>query len=782
MPELPHLILPRAEVEMERRKRQGFGQTPKRNVGEQTERVRQAVDDALAVHTRLRANITDPALIVRVHTSGVVPEEEWERAGLAVLGHDANDSVVLFATDAELQEFRARLTAFSAGATAGQKNPSYNTLIGSIEEFGPLRPEDRIGSALREEGFDRADSFANDREFVVDVELWDVGTQAERGGQADRMTEEIAGLRGEVSDRYIGITFSALRVRATGDVIQRLLDDPLVRLVDLPPQPDLDVAPLLEATIADIGTVEPPDDDAPLVAILDTGVNSAHPLLEPVVVDRVASPGSLGLSDVFGHGSRVSGIAAYGDVRNCLENGSFQSSVRILSGKVVNDQGNLDDRRLIATQINELVRLFHARGCRIFNLSIGDRLSQYGGGRVGQWTAVLDELARELDVLFVVAAGNYLHRPVAHPEEHHTGYPGYLLGGNNRIFEPATAANALTVGAVAHAAAVPGSSRANVGLRPIAEVGEPAPFTCAGPGVNRGIKPDLCDDGGNVLYDGLAQNLVRVAESEVFTTSHDYLRSLFTTARGTSCAAPLVTHKAAQVLQAFPNASANLIRAFLASSARVPEPSLRRLQNESVETVLSVCGYGIASAEVAATSDANRVVLYAEGSMPMDRFFVYEVPIPADYAETKGRRHIAVTLAFDPPTRHSRSAYLGVEMSFRLIRGKSLEWVRNHYRKREVKVEGKAEELQGKYDCSFDVSSTIRERGTLQRGLFTMTVNPSAEYGDTYFLVVRCERQWFPDEFATQRFAVVVELAHTVDVRLYERVKQRIEVRDRVRA
>jgi hypothetical protein len=260
------------------------------------------------------------------------------------------------------------------------------------------------------------------------------------------------------------------------------------------------------------------------------------------------------------------------------------------------------------------------------------------------------------------------------------------------------------------------------------------------------------------------------------------LRSLFTTARGTSCAAPLVTHKAAQVLQAFPNASANLIRAFLASSARVPEPSLRRLQNESVETVLSVCGYGIASAEVAATSDANRVVLYAEGSMPMDRFFVYEVPIPADYAETKGRRHIAVTLAFDPPTRHSRSAYLGVEMSFRLIRGKSLEWVRNHYRKREVKVEGKAEELQGKYDCSFDVSSTIRERGTLQRGLFTMTVNPSAEYGDTYFLVVRCERQWFPDEFATQRFAVVVELAHTVDVRLYERVKQRIEVRDRVRA
>jgi hypothetical protein len=779
MPELPHLILPRAEVELERRKKPGFGKSPKKDVAKQTERVRLAVDEALAVHKKLRADITDPALIVRVRTSGVVPEEEWERAGLAVLGHDATDAVVLFASDAELKEFQARLTAFAAERKAGQKHPSYNLLISSIEEFGPLKPEDRIGSALRGEGFDRAESFADDRRFNVDVELWDVGTQIERGGQADRMTEEIAGLGGEVSDRYIGITFSALRVRATGNLVRRLLSDPLVRLVDLPPQPDLDVAPLLDATIEDLGIIEPPDADAPLVAILDTGVNSAHPLLEPVVIDRIAFPATLGPNDIFGHGSRVSGIAAYGDVRDCLENGSFQSSVRILSGKVVNDQGNLDDRLLIATQINEIVRTFHARGCRIFNLSIGDRLSQYAGGRVGQWTAILDELARELDVLFVVAAGNYLHRPVVHPEEHHTGYPGYLLTGNNRIFEPATAANALTIGAVAHAASVPASANGNVGLRPIAEVGEPAPFTCSGPGVNRGIKPDLCDDGGNILYDGVVQNLVRVPESEVFTTSHDYLRNLFTTARGTSCAAPLVTHKAALVLGAFPQASANLLRALLASSARIPEPSMTRLQNESDEKILSVCGYGIANAENAATSDANRVVLYAEGEMSMDWFYVYEVPIPAEYAQTKGKRHIAVTLAFDPPTRHSRLAYLGVEMSFRLIRGKSVEWVRDHYRKREEKTEGKADKLGGKYDCDFDIGSTIRERGTLQRGIFTMTANPSDEYGETYFLVVRCERQWFPDEFAKQRFAVVVELSHSEDVRLYERVDQRVNVRIR---
>jgi len=49
----------------------------------------------------------------------------------------------------------------------------------------------------------------------------------------------------------------------------------------------------------------------------------------------------------------------------------------------------------------------------------------------------------------------------------------------------------------------------------------------------------------------------------------------------------------------------------------------------------------------------------------------------------------------------------------RLTRGKSIEWGRDHYRKREVKKEGKAEKLDGRYDCDFDLNSTFREKGTL---------------------------------------------------------------------
>jgi hypothetical protein len=119
-------------------------------------------------------------------------------------------------------------------------------------------------------------------------------------------------------------------------------------------------------------------------------------------------------------------------------------------------------------------------------------------------------------------------------------------------------------------------------------------------------------------------------------------------------------------------------------------------------------------------------------------------------------------------------------MSFRLVRGKTLGQVTDHYRKRDKEAEGAHPELEGKFDCSFDSGPNAREGGTLQSATFGMSRNPAPEYGQTYFLVVCCERKWLPDEFAKQRFAAVVELTHSEDIRLYERIRQRLPVRIRV--
>jgi hypothetical protein len=223
-------------------------------------------------------------------------------------------------------------------------------------------------------------------------------------------------------------------------------------------------------------------------------------------------------------------------------------------------------------------------------------------------------------------------------------------------------------------------------------------------------------------------------------------------------------------------ASANLLRALLASSARPPEASLQRLRGLGSNAVRNVCGYGIANAVVASTSDTNRVILYADDTIRMDRFYVYEVPVSREFSETNGKRAIRVTLAFDPPTRHTRAAYLGVQMSFRLLRGKTLGEVIDHYRQRDKETEGVHPPLEGKFDCGFDTGPNTRESGTLQSAVFEMNRNPATAYGDTYFLVVRCERKWSPDEYAKQRFALVVEMTHAADIALYERVRERIAV------
>jgi len=74
-----------------------------------------------------------------------------------------------------------------------------------------------------------------------------------------------------------------------------------------------------------------------------------------------------------------------------------------------------------------------------------------------------------------------------------------------------------------------------------------------------------------------------------------------------------------------------------------------------------------------------------------------------------------------------------------------------------------------------------REGSTLQKATFWMRRTLSADYGDTYYLVVRCERKWARDEHAPQRYAVVVSVEHTQRLDLYSRIRQRVQARVRVR-
>ncbi|MBB4380438.1 S8 family peptidase [Bradyrhizobium sp. SBR1B] len=703
-------------------------------------------------------------------------EEDWERLGLTLLASDEDKTLILFASTDDLQAFRDRLQAYSLGIPPGQVAPSYSGFISRIESIGAVEPRDRIGVRLREEGFSNPADFATGRSLVLDLELWDVGRRDVRMRKLEQVADYVDARGGEVLDRYIGPSITMLRARMAGDVIQALLAVEDVTQVDLPPEPDVATGEALELTIADLPQLEDIAGEPPVIGIIDSGVND-HPLLQGAIVGAIGSPERLGSADDWGHGTRVAGIALFGDFKDQLAAGALIRAGRIASAKVVNDRGQFDERRLVPSQMREALTTLHERfGCRLFVIALGDPKRPYDGGKVGPWAATLDELARELDAVIVVSAGNRAPRGGNRLEQAITDYPSYLLEPTNRLCEPAGAMNVLTVGALAHGEGVDSDLAEHLHIRPITRAFEPAPFTRVGPGIGGALKPDLVDIGGTMVFDPAVGRLrlgEDLATAGVLTLHHRFTDRLFTSGSGTSYAAPRVAHKAAQILNRFPAASANLLRALLTGAARVPEEAQRRLQVLGEDAVRSVCGNGAVDTELAAYSDDHRVVLYAEDELAIDHFAIYQLPVPEPF-QSGGRRSIRVTLAFDPPVRHTRADYAGIGMNFRLVRGCDPDLIFEHFRRR-TQEEGRQPDLDPRYNCALDPGPRERERGTLQSATVTFTRGTEA-YGDNYYLVVRCEGGWAASFETRQRFAVVVELTHQAEVRLYERLRARIQL------
>ncbi|MBS0220803.1 MAG: S8 family peptidase [Proteobacteria bacterium] len=589
---------------------------------------------------------------------------------------------------------------------------------------------------------------------------------------------DYAAARGaEELDRYIGPSITLVRLRCDGDVIRTLLGVEDVQEIDFPAVPDATTGNAIDRALTELPPLGPVADDAPLVGIIDSGITD-HPLIEDIIAGAIAVPESLGTADDFGHGTRVAGIAVFGDLRGQLAAGTLERGARLCAAKVVDRNGAFPERRLTPSQMREAVtRLNQEFGCRIFVIALGDRSRIYDGGKVGPWAATLDELVAELDVVIIVSAGNRSPRSGNRIEQAVTEYPSYLTEETNRLFEPAGAINVVTVGSLAHNEGLEERIADSVGVRTITRTAEPSPFTRVGPGIRGAIKPDLVDIGGTLIYDPVVQRLrggEDLAEAGVLSLHNRPVDRLFSAGSGTSYSAPLVAFKAAQILGRFPNSSANLIRALLAIGATVPAAATARLQLLGTEAERAICGHGQTDLERAAFSDDSRVVLYAEDELEVDHFAVYQIPIPEDFQTERGRRTIRVSLAYDPPVRHTRRDYAGNSIGFRLIRGCEPDFIFEHFRRRVVSEEGPFPEMENRFNCNLTPNPTLREKSSLQLATATFQRDVS-RYGDTYYLVVRCAGGWAVD-VGRQRFAVVVEIAHEAEVQLYERLRQRVRV------
>ncbi len=190
------------------------------------------------------------------------------------------------------------------------------------------------------------------------------------------------------------------------------------------------------------------------------GWSPRHPLLAGTIVDeRDFDSGDDTPVDLAGHGTRIAGIIVYGDVAACLHTGRWEPQVRLLNAKILRAlSGGIavfsdDNEKRIETQVREAITYFAREfGCRVFNLSLGHYSRTYHEGRQLPWALVLDELARDLDVVLVVAAGNVISPAIPSlttSEDFQREVSERLLTRDHALTDPACAVNVLTVGAIA---------------------------------------------------------------------------------------------------------------------------------------------------------------------------------------------------------------------------------------------------------------------------------------------------------------------------------------------
>jgi hypothetical protein len=583
--------------------------------------------------------------------------------------------------------------------------------------------------------------------------------------------------------------------------LEHLLDVGIVERIDIPPQPDIYLGQLINTQIDDFkAPINPPVNDAPSICIIDSGIAVGHPLIGPAIGDVSSIPTKIGLGiDDHGHGTMVAGVALYGDVEQAVSTLNFEPNLYIYGAKVTNKEGKFDDERLIVNQMSEAIRYFsETYGCRIFNISLGDPSHVFSDGRPSLWAQILDTLAAELDVLILVSAGNFNLRELSSEEAelYQDRYPKYLLELEDaRIIEPATAVNALTVGSLARSEASKAAARYpnDPSIRIVADINQPSPFTRSGPGVNGSIKPDVCDYGGNSVWSGYHRRIYSDdPETGIMTMSHEPGGRPFTIGHGTSLATPKVAYLAGQILVHYPGISANLIRALIANSASIPI-AVSEL-GLSYEEQLRLCGYGQPNHNAALYSNEHRVTLTAEDEIPLNGVHIFQVPIPVEFKESKGKRKVSVCLAYDPPVRFSRKEYLGIKMDYDLIRGLSTEEIVKLYANVDAEMnEGDQNEeneegndASSSYKCKMDINWTLRRKNTLQKGIWNISRSTSiTNYaGDVLHLVVRSySTPWVAQQVLDgQRYALAITLEHSDEqVQFYNSIQQFVRQQQRVR-
>lgn len=497
--------------------------------------------------------------------------------------------LILAVDDAAMERLEALIDAHGVDRSALQAFAQ----IRRLEEFAPpaastvLRsdPErDNIGgvesvweAVLHPRGVSSGEPVPLDDEAI---ERW-VALVESRGGAVHR----------DFLRRVGGLTFMPIRAAST-EVAELARFNPLRVLRPMPairPRPRFGLrsgnritAPATGRPLADVTTV----------AVFDGGVHdpSRSGLFPIPLIDLTPEVAE---ADELDHGTGVTGAVMYGLLKAGEQ--APQPPLPVESFRVMPppyEAGDLDGYWILDRIKETLAEDRH----KIVNLSLGPTLAVEEDMEPNRWTAELDQLAWERDIVFVVAAGN------DGDQDQQTGL--------HRVQVPADMANAVSVGACD----VPAPDR------PWAR----APYSSMGPG-----RPGSRTQPLGVQFGGVDDRMFDVLRAD----------GSFLEASGTSFSAPVVTHALADLTARLPRVNSSVLRAFSVHFAERHRAHIARRDE---------LGFGRLPLSFADALDCtpNEVHVLFVDEIARGDILGYQLPLPRSFS---GAAKLSVTLAYASP-------------------------------------------------------------------------------------------------------------------------------------
>ena len=726
--------------------------------------------------------------VLKIRYTGLLDITHLNKHGIEFVSQEDNHLCVVFVDETGMTVFEDHLQRLGLDET----ELTYKQILEAIEGIDNWTSDDRKSWALRRHGLPRSEK------FLLDVELWPVAVahHPERLSTCDAFERWLAHNGIRRTDKVNLDSLVMYRLEVNSSQANLLLNHSDVRLVDLPPKSGIRYSQLN----CDINRIpegiQSPTHQAARVCVLDSGVNTNHPLLAPAIAESADFIGDTDGMDLNGHGTAVAGVALYGDLEACNSTNYWHPELWIVNGRILDENAEFDSSSIEKTLIEAVTYFVEEHQCRIFNLSLGNSNAPYDNRHIRGIAYVLDKLARDFNILFVVSAGNFSGSidPDVPRHSWRDEFPEYLLADESIIIDPAPALNVLTVGSLArHNATFDAQRYPEIGQLAPATENQPSPFTRHGPTIKGAIKPELVAMGGNLaspIRTGNELNAVMRGMGVLTCNSRFVGNTLFSEISGTSFAAPYITHLAGRLLNNYPKASANLLRALLVNHANMlseiessfPEDMKKSYRSANGRDAFrDIAGYGAVDEGELFRSSQNAVVLMAEEKIENNSHHFFELPLPDDFLRSqRASREIRVTLSYCPAVRTTRIDYVATKMSFRLVKDQSLESVQRHFNH---STQDETKTRNDDATSNRDISAELRGKGTVQSSTWRIKQpKPSEKW---FVVITRQDRDWGEAlSFEQEDYALVVTVTdrENEEAQLYSQISQRIELKARERA